>query len=277
MMTASTEDGKKTNTPSSIPQASNSGKFKKRLRPKTSKHRKRSNNLLDNDDVVKEIDHSALESTASPTVQAPASVESNRVRETFETQTEIPSQSFRATAELLDVGGDAFSPKKRKPFGPIRAPAHLRASVRVDYQPDVCKDYKETGYCGFGDACKFLHDRSDYKAGWQLDSEWTTQQEKRRRGLFSSGVHEDEGSNHLNSGDVDDDGLPFACFICRDDFKSPVMTLCGHYFCEHCALTRMQKEGTCAICKKQMRGTLNAAPKLVAKLKLKREKEENLS
>jgi RING finger protein 113A len=29
--------------------------------------------------------------------------------------------------------------------GPIRAPAHLRASVRWDYQPDICKDYKETG------------------------------------------------------------------------------------------------------------------------------------
>jgi len=34
--------------------------------------------------------------------------------------------------------------------GPIRAPAHLRATVRWDYQPDICKDYKETGFCGFG-------------------------------------------------------------------------------------------------------------------------------
>ncbi|MGH0141825.1 UNVERIFIED_CONTAM: hypothetical protein FKN15_005352 [Acipenser sinensis] len=35
--------------------------------------------------------------------------------------------------------------------GPIRAPDHLRATVRWDYQPDICKDYKETGFCGFGD------------------------------------------------------------------------------------------------------------------------------
>jgi hypothetical protein len=28
------------------------------------------------------------------------------------------------------------------------------------------------GYCGFGDSCKFLHDRSDYKYGWQLEREW---------------------------------------------------------------------------------------------------------
>ncbi|CAF1235669.1 unnamed protein product [Adineta steineri] len=59
--------------------------------------------------------------------------------------------------------------------GPIRAPAHLRVSVRWDYQPDICKDYKETGYCGFGDSCKFLHDRSDYKHGWQLEKEWNEQ------------------------------------------------------------------------------------------------------
>jgi hypothetical protein len=28
--------------------------------------------------------------------------------------------------------------------GPIRAPAILRTTVRWDYQPDICKDFKET-------------------------------------------------------------------------------------------------------------------------------------
>ena len=42
---------------------------------------------------------------------------------------------------------------------------------RWDYAPDICKDYKETGFCGFGDSCKFMHDRSDYKFGWQLERE----------------------------------------------------------------------------------------------------------
>ena len=27
--------------------------------------------------------------------------------------------------------------------GPIRAPTFLRATCRFDYQPDICKDYKE--------------------------------------------------------------------------------------------------------------------------------------
>lgn len=66
--------------------------------------------------------------------------------------------------------------------GPVRAPANLRATVRWDYQPDICKDYKETGFCGFGDSCKFLHDRSDYKFGWQLEQEM--QEGKSERLLF---------------------------------------------------------------------------------------------
>ena len=53
--------------------------------------------------------------------------------------------------------------------GPLRASQHLRTTVIFDYKPDICKDYKETGYCGYGDACKFVHDRGDYKSGWELE------------------------------------------------------------------------------------------------------------
>lgn len=252
--------------------------FKKRLRPSASKQRKRLLNSLDSTSTVSTFDpeHAQPSSSASLAEPKHSTLKPNRLRETFENFTEVPSLASNATAERLDVGGITSTTAKRKPFGPVRAPAHLRASVRVDYQPDVCKDYKETGYCGFGDACKFLHDRSDYKAGWQLDRDWSTRQENRRRGLFNATLHDDDPSRdngNVDSAHLDDDGLPFACFICRDDFRSPVMTLCGHYFCEDCALSRMEKEGTCAVCRKQMRGTFNAAPKLVAKLKLKRESE----
>ncbi len=44
--------------------------------------------------------------------------------------------------------GNAASGSNRK--GPMRAPENLRVTVRWDYQPDICKDYKETGFCGFG-------------------------------------------------------------------------------------------------------------------------------
>ena len=36
------------------------------------------------------------------------------------------------------------------------------------FRVEICKDYKETGYCSFGDSCKFIHDRSDYKSGWEI-------------------------------------------------------------------------------------------------------------
>ena len=63
--------------------------------------------------------------------------------------------------------------------GPIRATSHIAISNRFDYQPgififmnidwlEICIDYKETGYCSFGDSCKFIHDRTDYKSGWEI-------------------------------------------------------------------------------------------------------------
>ncbi len=94
--------------------------------------------------------------------------------------------------------------------GPIRATANIRTITLVDYQPDVCKDYKETGFCGYGDSCKFLHDRGDYLAGWQLD----------KMGEEVKVVEEEE-----------EEEVPFACLICRQEFTEPVVTKCGHYFC----------------------------------------------
>jgi len=61
-----------------------------------------------------------------------------------------------------DIGGSK---------GPQKPQVNVLPSCRFDYQPDVCKDYKETGYCGYGDSCKFLHDRGDYKMGWQIEAE----------------------------------------------------------------------------------------------------------
>ena len=61
--------------------------------------------------------------------------------------------------------------------GPLRANMYVRVSARFDYQPDICKDYKETGFCSYGDSCKFMHDRGDYKSGWE--------QEKVRTGLVT--------------------------------------------------------------------------------------------
>ncbi|KAM7364417.1 RING finger protein mdlc [Cochliomyia hominivorax] len=154
------------------------------------------------------------------------------------------------------AAGNASSGMVRK--GPIRAPAHLRATVRWDYQPDICKDYKETGYCGFGDSCKFLHDRSDYKAGWQLEMDYAAQQ----KGECES--DEDDTKYEIHS---DEESLPFKCFICRQSFVNPVVTKCKHYFCEKCALENYKKSQRCFICSQQTNGIFNPAKELIARLK----------
>ncbi|XP_066255053.1 E3 ubiquitin-protein ligase RNF113A [Euwallacea similis] len=151
------------------------------------------------------------------------------------------------------AAGNASSGMVRK--GPVRAPDNLRTTVRWDYQPDICKDYKETGFCGFGDSCKFLHDRSDYKHGWQLEREW----EEGRYGQES----DDDAKYKIDS---DEEELPTKCVICRKRFVDPIVTKCQHYFCEKCALERYKKTMRCFVCNAHVT-TFNPARNLIAKLK----------
>lgn len=137
--------------------------------------------------------------------------------------------------------------------GPVRSNnSTIRTVTVVDYQPDVCKDYKETGFCGFGDTCKFLHDRGTYLAGWQLDKLAANPQKQ---------AEDPSGS------DSDDDGLPFACLIGRHPFTDPVVTRCGHYFCSSCAIKRFAKTPKCAACGAPTGGIFNRADKVMAKMK----------
>ncbi|XP_037950979.1 E3 ubiquitin-protein ligase RNF113A-like [Teleopsis dalmanni] len=152
--------------------------------------------------------------------------------------------------------GNASSGMVRK--GPIRAPAHLRATVRWDYQPDICKDYKETGFCGFGDSCKFLHDRADYKAGWQIELD---------HNAHNRGDCESDGDENKYEIASDEESLPFKCHICRQSFVNPVVTKCKHYFCEKCALAQYKKSQRCFVCTQQTMGVFNPAKELIARLK----------
>jgi len=149
--------------------------------------------------------------------------------------------------------GNASSGNVRK--GPIRAPANLRSTVRWDYQPDICKDYKETGFCGFGDSCKFLHDRSDYKFGWQLEMESSQQCDS-----------DDDDPSKYEIKENDDDFLPFKCLICRGSYVNPVMTKCKHYFCEKCALAHFKKSTKCFVCEKQTGGFFDPAKTIIERL-----------
>ena len=133
--------------------------------------------------------------------------------------------------------------------GPLLAPTNVRSSVRMDYQPDICTDYKKTGYCGYGDSCVFMHDRSEYKGSWQVEKEWLKEQEDKAKALEDGGEAKEEDEDEDNSkhrrpaialsSAVLTHGraplVPFACLICERRFtflSNAVVTPCEHYFCE---------------------------------------------
>jgi RING finger protein 113A len=77
----------------------------------------------------------------------------------------------------------------------------------------------------------------------------------------------DDDWNNTNKDPIKDDGLPFACFLCRGAFQEPIVTSCGHYFCQRCILKNVQEKSTtaCPICSKDTNGVFNHPMKLVAK------------
>jgi len=173
--------------------------------------------------------------------------------------------------ETVGKGADGiFRDKTRNKFyaGPIKTAKFMRTTARFDYQPDICKDYKDTGFCGFGDTCIYLHDRGDSMTGWQLEQQYEEQKKKERTKqeleAFADGRKIEEENTELLSGD---DGLPFACFLCRDSFQNPVATNCGHYFCEKCILSHVRKneKSLCPICQKDTHGVFNQPIKLLSK------------
>lgn len=160
--------------------------------------------------------------------------------------------------------------------GPVKAPTNIRTITVTDFAPDVCKDYKQTGFCGFGDNCKYLHAREDYKAGWQLDKEWetVTKGKKNLQGTtVASANRKKNGEQEEDDGDEEAmlESIPFACFICRESYKDPIVTKCRHYFCEGCALKRYRKDPSCAACGSGTGGVFNVAKNLRKLLDRKRE------
>ena len=120
--------------------------------------------------------------------------------------------------------------------------------------------------CGLGvAACKFLHDRSDYKSGWQLDKMWEEEQKELRNQEALVALGEAEAAKKTDPADH----LPFACLICREPWHAgshPVQTKCEHYFCERCAIEHFQKSRRCFACSEQTGGVFNKAKAIQEKI-----------
>ncbi|RTE79006.1 Pre-mRNA-splicing factor cwc24 [Fusarium euwallaceae] len=172
---------------------------------------------------------------------------------------------FAAADGSIPIANNNEVTNSARAVGPVKRPTNVRATVTTDFSPDVCKDYKQTGFCGFGDNCKFMHIREDYKQGWQLDREWedVTRGKKKVSGTVVASI---DGKGAKEEEDVDEEtflqSIPFTCIICKASFKEPIVTRCGHYFCQPCALKRYRKDPTCAACGADTNGVFNSAKRL---------------
>lgn len=82
-------------------------------------------------------------------------------------ETEVGAKSIDQKDEVASMEGhnilvssEQNKTQTGKKYAPMAAPSNVRVTTIMDYARDVCKDYKETGFCGFGDTCIYLHDRS---------------------------------------------------------------------------------------------------------------------
>ena len=86
----------------------------------------------------------------------------------------------------------------------------------------------------YGDTCKFLHDRSDYKAGWQLDREWDEKQKAEKAKQMKMLKRAREGKDSESEAaeeSSDEDGfcLPVACQKLDQPGHLVFARLCGSW------------------------------------------------
>lgn len=167
----------------------------------------------------------------------------------------------------------------------MRAPKNLRVNCRIDYAHGICKDYKETGYCGFGDSCVFLHDRGDYKTGCELEADWNREmrrKQKEKMEKIRNGNNDEECNSDLDSDnnsndkdkDTDKDKENGLCGICKEEMIEPIVTNCSHYFCQSCAIKFYEKNHNCASCDKPTQGIFHNAEKIINHFKRNKRRKE---
>ncbi|KAG7821168.1 hypothetical protein KL928_001252 [Ogataea angusta] len=80
----------------------------------------------------------------------------------FEQQVKKEQDEETQLEDHGDQSKDAIK-KKSDRYNIKQLSSSIKTNTVIDYQPDVCKDFLKNGYCGYGDTCKFLHYRDEFK------------------------------------------------------------------------------------------------------------------
>jgi RING finger protein 113A len=237
----------------------------RKKRGDTSTSRKRTRDELEDDDNNEE---STVVVQSSSKKQQNSNVATTKKTTDDSVQATSSDKGFASSREMRkDDHATVETTNTSQTAGPTKRQSNVLVNSSIDFQPGICKDYYETGFCGYGDDCIFAHIREEWKSGWKLEKEWQDEQAKKK-------LKKNEEDNDSNK--KKDDGLPHACFICRNEFVNPVVTNCKHYFCESCALKHFNggKNPKCFACGEQTYGQFNTARAIIKKQKLIAEQQK---
>jgi len=129
-----------------------------------------------------------------------------------------------------------------------RIKKHFSNPVDVDYNPSICKDFHDSGYCSWGDTCIYAHDRTNYKRGWEMNKEWEDQQKELKNKQLKKFLQ----SEKINFNNQSDESQ--ICKNCFNKPTDPVLTECDHLFCEKCILDEYKITKKCPLCKFPLKG-----------------------
>ncbi|SAL97609.1 hypothetical protein [Absidia glauca] len=226
--------------------------IRKRQRSPTSTHQTNTGSDADDDEsIVSEVITKERKTIKTPFVQS-----TRRKRPARRMDGDDPDEDD----DDIGFGGDQYQADRSTT---VRKDDATRYTTEFELDAAAMDAMTKTGFCGYGDSCIFLHDRGDYKSGWELDKEWEQAQKNKNNTVKDQYAISDEDS---------DEEVPFACLICRNEFSNPVVTKCQHYFCEACAINNYKTSSKCFACGAATSGVFNTAKNILEKLRQKRDR-----